>query len=378
MAACRIETLPELYGSLYHSFSPNIDLQSQPGVVVQVPMVGEGNPATAMAITKRLESFQIPVHSSFLKLSALPAQAWHERMTQSNERSSSYTASSEQQRKGRLAQVFGRLSKLEMDFLLRQFRDLNPNPVLIGVQELQFLALTAPQLLSRFQNAYLYIPDVFPKESAVEILKRLPITALVWNGDARNHLDKQSISVELVEPVLPYAMAEASSFPSEEDPYVLIKSSGSGMPGNLIDVLTTYHRDHKIPFQLWLPDRVELLEGSYPLPAARRERAKAFYDNLLHSPPKAVIAYPSEMVQVFYALAVHGMSMPYLSLPSRGRHEHVNLNWGMKNSVISDCWDGNHSLADFHNKILRKEWESSSVPKYNASSLRDVIARARS
>lgn len=341
-------------------------------------MVGEGNPATAMAIARKLRSNQLPAELSFLTISGFPANLWHKRMTQSEGKSAAYTVSSEQRRKGPLAQVFGNLSKLEMDISLREFFDFNPSPVMIGVQELQFLAFTAPQLLARFYQTFLYIPDVFPKASAVEILQRLPITALVWNAEAREDLEKKGIAVKLVEPVLPYAFADAFPTTSPSDPYVLIKSSGSGMPRKLAEALTTFYREKKIPFQLWLPDRVELLEESRPLPIARQERTMAFYHNLLNCPPQAVIAYPSEMVQVLYALAVHGQRIPYLSLPPRGAHELANLNWGMKKGVISAEWKGKETLSRFQDTLSGNDRKPVVLPQTHAVSLREVIARARS
>lgn len=375
MQDCRFESLPRLYGSYQKNFSPRQPDQWSDAVLVQVPLVGEGNPATAMAITDRLRSNQIPTKLSVLQVSGIPAQAWHARMTRSADRSSHYTQTSESTRKGKLAALFGRVSKLEMEISLRQFFDSNPQPVVIGVQELQFLSFTAPQLLSRFLETFLYIPDVFPKESAVELLKRLPITALVWNEAARQHLEQQGISVTLVEPVLPFALAEAPANRSTVEPYVLVKSSGSGMPQELVAAITTLYRSKKIPFQLWLPDRIEQLEGSRPLPAARQDRIHAFYENLLHCPPALFIAYPSEMVQVLYALAQHNLAVPYLSLPPRGAHEHVNLNWGLKNHVITDKLQNTTQLSDLSEKLLGSTVPA--IPQHPLTPLRDVIARAR-
>jgi len=343
-------------------------------------MVGEGNPATAMAIARRLESNQIPAELSYLTLSGIPAQAWHRRMTQSSEQSEQYTQTSEAKRKGRLAEIFGKVSKLEMEIVLSRFFDSNPNPILIGVQEMQFLSYTAPQLLSRFSKTFLYIPDVFPKESAVDILQRLPIQALVWNEEARRHLEKKGVNAVLVEPILPFAFADAASAQhrTSSDPYVLIKSSGSGMPNILAKALTEFHRERNIPFELWLPDRVITNDGSRPLPSSRQDKITAFYTNLLHNIPSLVIAYPSEMVQVFYALALHNIFVPYISLPPRGAHEHTNLNWGLKKRVITAQLGDTSTPPKMDNRLLLSQRELMRVSQSDAMTLREVIARARS
>lgn len=362
------------------NLSPAQSARAADAVLVQVPMVGEGNPATAMAIARRLESSQIPAELSFLKLSGIPAQAWHRRMTQSSEQSEQYTHTSESKRKGRLAEIFGTVSKLEMELTLARFFDSNPSPVVIGVQELQFLAYTAPQLLSRFSKTFLYIPDVFPKESAVDILESLPIQALVWNEEARQQLEMKGVNAVLVEPILPFAFVEAASAQRQtaSDPYVLIKSSGSGMPTTLAKELIEFHRERNIPFQLWLPDRVETNDGSRPLPRARQDKITAFYTNLLHNIPGLVIAYPSEMVQVFYALALHNIFVPYCSLPPRGAHEHVNLNWGMKKGVITAQLGDGSTLPTIQNRLVQAHNDQLQLAQSGATSLREVIARARS
>lgn len=380
MISSRIESLPLLYGSLNQNLRPAKAARTADSVLVQVPMVGEGNPAAAMAIARRLESNQIPAELSYLTLSGIPAQAWHRRMTQSSEQSEQYTQTSESTRKGRLAEIFGKVSKLEMEIVLSRFFDSNPSPILIGVQEMQFLSYTAPQLLSRFSKTFLYIPDVFPKESAVDILQRLPIQALVWNEEARRHLEMKGVNAVLVEPILPFAFADAASgkHRTSTDPYVLIKSSGSGMPNILAKALTEFHRERNIPFELWLPDRVITNDGSRPLPSSRQDKITTFYTNLLHNIPSLVIAYPSEMVQVFYALVLHNIFVPNISLNPRGAHELVNLNWAMKKGVITAQLDDMSKLPKIQDKILQGQFDRVQLDRPRAISLREVIARARS
>jgi len=321
--------------------------------------VGEGNPATAEALRRLYEQLNHRLH--LFRLAAGPARLFHQMMTRSARASHSYTEGG-----NKLRQHAEKPLRWLIGFERRLIdkRDAVSKPTVgFFVQEFVLAGLSDKDLNTRYPDgAYLYIPDVYPKETAVAVIKRLTsLEVMVWNRECVLYLVQEGIDegrIHLVPPVLPAAFIPQETKSVDrcfEPSRMMIKSSGSGMPA-------AYYRALREAAKRWsgflggsacfyMPDQVLSLPPVRsdrwkhltrapdwqvePRPSDTIEKVSRFYTDLVSRIPRVIISYPSEMVQVVYSL-IKNMSydIKFIVLPPRGSHEAANLAWAQQQELV--------------------------------------------
>ncbi|GAB4219238.1 MAG: hypothetical protein Fur009_4380 [Candidatus Microgenomates bacterium] len=85
--------------------------------------------------------------------------------------------------------------------------------------------------------------------------------------------------------------------------------------------------------EIWLPDRkITVLKGEkteeiFDRSITLEEYGKQFYQSLVDNPPKFLVSYPSEMIQVASWMRRRGWKGNFLTLPPSALHEEKNLQW---------------------------------------------------
>lgn len=298
-------------------------------VFVSTSSVGEGNPATALAVGNLIERAGHAVEQGLLNLSAIPARLFHRSMRTSRRMGKEYTEHSEGLR--RLAIPFlGTLSKIEHRLRFgHMFTPTQEPRMLVAVQEHQLGRYSKSELNESFPGGrFLVIPDVEPKDSAVKLMRELGITPVVWNEQAKTSLMNLGFDPRLVAPFLPEGFMNGHPDLGPLSPRVVVKASGSG--------ISPIHRDNLrhsldvlgIEYKIYLPGEVlsqgERVKRGGPL----SKRISEFYDDIVCRPPALLISPPSEMIQVGSALLQRGTTLG--SLPPNGAHEGINLEWAQR------------------------------------------------
>ncbi|MDO8429179.1 MAG: hypothetical protein Q7S88_00985 [Candidatus Daviesbacteria bacterium] len=295
-------------------------------VFVSTSLVGEGNPATALAVGNLIEKAGHAVERGLLNLSAIPARLFHRSMRTSRHLGQEYTDHSEGLR--RLAiPVLGALSKIEHSLRFRQMFTPTKSPrMLVAVQEHQLGGYSEEKLKKSFPGGrFLVIPDVEPKDSAVKLMRDLGITPIVWNEQAQVRLTDLGFDPKLVAPFLPKGFMNGYSDLGPLSPRIVVKTSGSG--------ISPIHRDNLrqaldvlgIEYKIYLPGEVLSQGQKVKRVGPLSKRISEFYDDIVSQPPTLLISPPSEMIQVGSVLLQRGTSL--CPLPPNGAHERVNLEW---------------------------------------------------
>lgn len=307
--------------------------ESAAKTLIVFPDVGAGNPAEAMAIAKLLERAGEPVDTWTPELASLFARVFHKRVSRSVCLTEKYTENSEEQRAKALL-LYGLLTAAEG--ALSQ----EPNEVYdygIYVQEHALGARDNKYLAAHFRrDAFIFIPDVYPKESAITIMRQTGITPVVWNEPARDRLLERGIEAKLVKPHILAGFANGS-FASGVTERIVIKSSGSGMPREYTERLLRVLERIGVEYALYLPDKCITNEGTSPLPQSTKERNDHYYRDLARRPPKVLITQPTEMIQV--KADPNAWRMAHLSLPARGHHEAENLLFAQEEGLTQGTID---------------------------------------
>lgn len=314
--------------------------------------VAEGNPAALCAIDKILQSDGFSTDRIFLQASAIPPKVFHLLMTKFTIFSRKYSSNDEGVRSLGL-KVCGLISLVEY-LAQRSFLLTKPeNRALIAVQEHQ-LGMFPVKMLDRFfpQGRYLFIPDVEPKGSAVEIMKEKKVTPLVWNEQAYSHLRKIGLDPVLTQPVLPQGFMEKGQRCNPVEDYVLVKSSGSGMPKDYVARIRKDLKELGYDYKLYLPHSILTEEGYTSRSYNLVERIAEFYSTLINHPPRLIISYPSEMIQVSAYLGILGSQ--FLALPTRGSHEIFNQEWGIEKRSCAGTVNPRHADSS---KIIQAAYE---------------------
>ncbi len=296
-------------------------------IPVVVPEIGHGNPFSAQIIVEQLGE-----KSELFLLAGFVTQALkrvHRLMTSSKEISEGYTKKSADLRS--LGQeVIALLLALEM----MDDRDRLRSESKIFIQEFGLLAVSMLGYLSVGKN-YFFVPDVFPKRSATNILRRTGARPMVWNRTAFEELEKLGFKPILVAPVLPDISQEEIGDIDEKK--VVLKASGSGISKEFLEfVINSTQLGHN--FECWMPDRVKRYkknEGKIDFSQEKISRDKYFnrFSQTLRDAGE-IICYPSEMIQVIASLKKRGWQGKVRVLPPRGEHEKRNLDWAIEHGLI--------------------------------------------
>jgi len=302
-----------------------------PRIAVFCPQIGHGNPATAEAISSSYgEESRVSI---FNGPGVLVLSRVHQVMTRLKGLSDLYSKESEKVRNG--LGIIG-IGLLQLpDFLRNSGLILHPFSPLseVGVFTQEHLLGVLPsEVLTQWfpRGVFLYIPDVFPKASAVAILKKLKgvVTPLVWNVDAYEELRKEGLNPQLVEPVLPFGLIGKKEIGELNQSKIVVKSSGSGIAHSVSQAILQ-SREVGTEMEVWLPKKImEVTDSGLKERQAPDDIGKylsSFYQSLLDA--ETIICGPSEMVQVVAALVAAGWKGKVILLPTRGRHEVRNRQW---------------------------------------------------
>lgn len=298
-----------------------------------MPTIADGNPSTLLALQDSAERAGIELKAIHLEHSSALARPLHRRVTSDPVRAKRYVETSEAERTGLKGSLFGVVSLAE--FTLRKVGAHGFGKVQWNVvQELPLRS--APQALLRMlgvQDVRLITPDVHPKSSGVEAVRRHPRARVsVWNRDAFDELSANGLEVELNKPYLLDGLRPETPSFMDEGVTAVAKVSGSGAPETWPRLLEIGLEQAGIDYSLHTP-RYQLKRGRPEVAETFEERIRSFYGDL-GGQTRLLIGYPSELVGVACELRSRGAPLWMLSLPPRGAHEKRNLEFGYRHGVI--------------------------------------------
>lgn len=233
-------------------------MKREQGITTFSPRIGDGNPVTALAIAQGLKELNGKA-LIFDGTGVGCLRLAHQRMTQVEGLSHLYSEGSEKARGGLGMLVIGLLQL--HDFLKSSgiiSQPLSPySDIGIFTQE-HLLGVLPAEILTRWfpRGVFLYVPDVFPKDSAVAILERLRrVVPLVWNSDAYEKIKRKGLNPRLVAPVLPFGLIEEKKAGELDPSKVVVKSSGSGVPASFLEAIEKLRQEGQ-KMEIWLPDKM--------------------------------------------------------------------------------------------------------------------------
>lgn len=292
--------------------------------VLSYPDVADGNPATVFALEQSARECGVQTETVALTASSLPVNLFHGKISHDPEAAVAYSEHSEQRRLDARSRLYGKLAFAE--FCARTgWRDV-PRPARwIAAQEHQVLG-ASPRILHRLgiTEIDLVVPDVFPKESAVEAVQRHDNAELVvWNTTAHDELSQRNVPNRLVAPFLlsGYRPDFPDGWGGDE---IVVKASGSGMPEAwqqaLVRELTQMQdTEWSVHVPGWQYDFVR----NRAMPD-KRLRLAHFFDRLgTHT--RIIVGHPTELIEVVASAQAQGAPTTLLALPPRGQHEIRNM-----------------------------------------------------
>jgi hypothetical protein len=334
---------------------------------IPVPEVGHGNIAAAIALQRLLQMNGIEDSEIWrLRFTAKAGQVLHRGMSHLPGVSRSYTNASEQVRRSLLARGFGQLLYRELAWHLNAFKNERkqaPSELnLMVIQEHQLFGLTQ-KMMNKLGSAYLLVPDVFPKASAKDIVRKWKdkIIFLVWNEDAYEELHREGLPVALVPPFLlagfrPEEQSTTNRPEKKSDFYeegvpVVLKSSGSGMPAAWVKQIQQVLQICP-EYRMFLPRQVWENGSKHQFKQGEIENELDEFYQSLGGKTRVIISYPSEMTMVVQELRARGVPVIWICLPPRGEHEKRNLEYAFAHHLCTALLDFDLP-PDFLPHILR-------------------------
>lgn len=321
----------------------------KPNLYINSPLVAHGNPSAAIALDNLAQYSGFGSRLDLIE-ATLP-QKYYQWISRSPDRLKKHNEKSDMKRRGLFATVFSNLLSLE---ILRSNPDLigEANSFTIGLftQELALSGFHKEELKSLFpKGTYLFINDVFPKDFAIEVMKKTGTRPVVWNSDAYSKLSKEGLNPILSKPWLLGGFSQQLQFGETKQYSVVIKASGSGMPDSFLKGLKTLS-DKKLAVKYFLPNP----RKSVP------HQLEEFYNELIQHPPAILIGFPSEMIQAVADLYSRGWQGRFIALPPKGLHEVNNFEWAVSQGLVSGVLDFGNALPKeicnkYSNKIIDVE-----------------------
>ncbi len=316
--------------------------------------VAHGNPVTGKLA--HLSAVEISTQVRKTDLSIIPqvASLAMGLLTKSKDLTLDKIKKREEARSGFIAKTFAVLSAAEL--LLRNPDMLYVSPkagVGIFVQEHVLIGLPKELLERNFPNGiFLMIPDVFPKKSAIEVMKKKGIKPIVWNKECYELLMKEGLEPVLVAPFFPGSFVDGLEPPlRSRKNMAVVKTSGVGInkgweeqiiknkgAGN---ILTIHHPAHKK-----IKDTIEDKEKKSEVTILQPNNLVEIYSDFFINSPRLLISYPSEIMQVAASLYARGWEGNFVCLPFRVEHERKNLAWGIRHGIIKGVLDFGDGSVD--------------------------------
>lgn len=307
----------------------------RPRVEITVPdNIGHGNPWTARAIEWELSQHNFDTHFNALTRTSLPAMLFHQFMTRYGVKILKYNENSENIRNGILGEMYSALASVELLLNIDRYARVH-----IFVQEHPLLFLSK-ELLDEFAGVrYLFIPDSYPKNTAIEASLTTGTPLVVWNEGAEKELQRIGVKTILVRPFFSHLFEQTKETTTEE---VVVKTSGSGIPNEWLRMIQTTCMELHIPFRFFTPGMMVWHTGISGAPIEKKvlkagiEEMIACYTYLASYPPRVLVIYPSEMIQIAALLKEKKCKTVCYLLPPRGGHEMGNATYANNHNI----WDG--------------------------------------
>jgi len=302
--------------------------------VLSCPDVADGNPASMHAIANLAHEAGIRVPEISLHLSSRLVHAFHGGISSDPSKAAHYTKNSEARRLGLGAQLYARLAAHDFAHQLEELGIDEPIQW-IAVQEHQLLGMSTRRLRKLgVSDIELVVPDVYPKESAVEaVIKHDNSRLVVWNHDAYSELIDQGLPARLVKPFLVDGF-RSTAFDLEHGDDLIVKSSGSGMPADWARQLTIRLTQDALglDWSMHIPGwRFEHQHSAQVV--GRRQRLGGFFGRIgLNT--RVIVGYPTELIGVVAGARLRGAETAMLALPPRGRHEVRNMEFASDNGLL--------------------------------------------
>ena len=302
--------------------------------LVIAPAVGDGNHISGVSIAKLIaDSMQI--------FDAIPQQA-RIKNEQINPNSLTFKEleNYDQLRTGLASMTYGLMTLCQ--FLIEQRgRFSRLADVGIFVKE-DFLSITPNWLLPRWfpKGVFLAVPDVEPKNRGIKVLeeKKGVVVPIVWNRQAFDNLKgQQGLRPVLAAPFLPEGFVGEIDFAKKGlKEKIVVKPLGSGIPEEWIQKIKHYVQVQNLTLEIWLParkitivDDQEIIE-EFDKEVSLEDYVSHFYQSLANEPPRFLVSYPLEMVQVAAWMRSRGWRGNFLTLPPSATHKNNNLQWAKK------------------------------------------------
>jgi hypothetical protein len=267
----------------------------------------------------------------------------HAGMTEDPARAEDYSKHSESQRLDLKAKLFSIACAGEL--LARTGLDRSEPSQYCFSQEHPIFG-SHPDLLRHWLNASslrVFVPDVHPKESSVEILRRkvaeMPVEFAVWNVEAEKELRDMGMPVVLKKPFM------LDGFRPDLDEFMrggselVIKSSGSGMPKAWEDKLMEVFFNRKdskedpVSWAIHTQRRRYKQSQAYPWITDKAWRIENFYQSL-GGDTRLIVSFPTELVGVVADMNQRGVPAYMISMPPRGAHEVRNQDFARRNGLL--------------------------------------------
>lgn len=298
--------------------------------------VGAGNPIAALARGCKLERDGINVGRVNISWSVILAALLHKLMTQHNALSAGYSENSNKVRDGKLMKLLAKFAYLEFKYKLDRLGYLEDDkPVWNVFQELPLLGADLKDVEKIFSLIRVFVPDVYPKQSAVSAIKRVGGLGqmMVWNDIALNHLHNHGVNATKINPWFISGILGEGALQNQNGPEIIVKSSGSGMPNKLFAQIWKFFDAVGASAAFYLPNFIINDDGSTQTPKNKNAGYEMFLRSLGKN-TKFIIGYPSELVQIVAEMRQFGLETCLVALDPRGSHERLNLEYGKENGLI--------------------------------------------
>lgn len=310
--------------------------------VLVVPPIAEGNPTMQEAALRQAKQDGIDVTAVNLNITGWLGSHMHSGMTEDPSRAERYSKSSEEERLNLKARLFSIACAGEL--MARVGLDREEPSQFCFSQEHPIFGLH-PEVLRHWLNASslkVFVPDVFPKESAVEILRRkaveMPVEFVVWNVEAEKELRDRGMPVELKKPFMLDGFRPDLDEFAESGSELIVKSSGSGMPedweNELVEAFQNRGlRGDAVSWAIHTQRRRYKQSQVYPWITNKAWRIEDFYKSL-GANTRLLVSFPTELVGVVAGIHTRGVSTMMVSMPPRGAHEVRNQKFALEHGLL--------------------------------------------
>ena len=304
--------------------------------VITCPDIADGNPWALYALENLAEEAGVEAYTKLLKRWNGLVRMTHGAMTSHPRLAEFYTRHSESYRAGFVAGLYSNASLNEVTDWLDDTKPEKP---------IHWLATQEHAMRSAYSGTYadfgvtsrgLVIQDSKPKESAIQAAEWDPeVTFYVWNHDASQELEERGVRTKLVRPFLVAGMSGTGELPAEGTE-VVVKTSGNGMPGRWAKgLLGALGEVDGLSWSMHTPETIHTNARPEGEKLSDRHARIARLCGEFAVNTRVLIGFPTELTQVVSELQLGGASTRFISLPPRGAHELVSMQFMQRHGLLA-------------------------------------------